>query len=467
MIFNKSNFKYLIMIFGYLISFQLYAEYFPITHHTCSLRGKRKTMEDAHFPKIDTKSKDLDKPCILQNGSYVYGLFDGHKADRAAKYCAEFFPQLLNKYCTTENLKNPLHDIFFIINNQYKTSFRETNNCTCDYWYNCLNWFTSCCCCRPNKTHPEIIPEDGTTALIALITSQHNLWIANAGDSRAVLSQQGKSIRLSFDHKPHEENELNRLKEMARDNELNPLNILQEISNPKPGSNGFFTYNILNDVNPLTGFESIQQKQIPAYKLFGEIAVCRAIGDYKYQPYVTSMPFISCHQLQGTEELLILACDGFWDVVTDQAAINLALYHLAGLKKTKGHLFSTQVGYTELAETLSDILANKALNLDSQDNITVTVILFPAALNIKAITTEYQDNSEEGIAEREEIFPSNITSWEPQSASLGPQSTSSALNSNSHNERSAFPIDNEYHKNSAFPFDKDKNPVDLDAEEFH
>jgi protein phosphatase 2C family protein 2/3 len=50
----------------------------------------------------------------------------------------------------------------------------------------------------------------GTTALAAVIWGS-TLYVANAGDSRAVLSRHGKAIELTRDHKPHEPSERQRI----------------------------------------------------------------------------------------------------------------------------------------------------------------------------------------------------------------------------------------------------------------
>ena len=50
----------------------------------------------------------------------------------------------------------------------------------------------------------------GATAIVAVIVGR-TLTVANAGDSRAVLCRAGTATALSFDHKPTQERELNRI----------------------------------------------------------------------------------------------------------------------------------------------------------------------------------------------------------------------------------------------------------------
>lgn len=52
--------------------------------------------------------------------------------------------------------------------------------------------------------------DSGCTAVVALVTKDR-LFVANAGDSRAVLSRDGKAVDLSIDHKPEDLIELKRI----------------------------------------------------------------------------------------------------------------------------------------------------------------------------------------------------------------------------------------------------------------
>lgn len=50
-----------------------------------------------------------------------------------------------------------------------------------------------------------------------------------------------------------------------------------------------------------------------------------SVGDAQYKPYVTAHPELAALDLDGDEDFLVIACDGLWDVVSeDQVA--LAVY---------------------------------------------------------------------------------------------------------------------------------------------
>ncbi|EFX61264.1 hypothetical protein DAPPUDRAFT_16550, partial [Daphnia pulex] len=50
----------------------------------------------------------------------------------------------------------------------------------------------------------------GTTAIVLLVT-KHRFYVANIGDSRAVLSRSDTAVPLSTDHKPDLPSERNRI----------------------------------------------------------------------------------------------------------------------------------------------------------------------------------------------------------------------------------------------------------------
>lgn len=127
----------------------------------------------------------------------------------------------------------------------------------------------------------------GCTAVVALRVGR-TLYVANAGDSRGVLCRAGKAVALSEDHKPQSDVELERITKVG----------------------GF--------VNQ-------------AGRVNGNLNLSRSIGDLKYKQLVnvtpqeqmiTADPDITTTVLENEDEFMILACDGIWDILSNQDAVD-------------------------------------------------------------------------------------------------------------------------------------------------
>ena len=55
-----------------------------------------------------------------------------------------------------------------------------------------------------------------------------------------------------------------------------------------------------------------------AWRVNGVLSVARAIGDRKLKEWVIGDPDVASFDLDGTEEYLIVACDGLWDVMDEE-----------------------------------------------------------------------------------------------------------------------------------------------------
>lgn len=129
----------------------------------------------------------------------------------------------------------------------------------------------------------------GTTAVIAVVVRGHEPMavIANCGDSRAVLSRSGVAIPLSQDHKPDKTAEKMRI-----------------ISAGGQVING---------------------------RVDGALSLSRAVGDLMYkqdklipqeQQKIISLPDIRVLHLRSNDQFMVLACDGIWDCLTNQQAVD-------------------------------------------------------------------------------------------------------------------------------------------------
>ncbi|XP_045785307.1 titin-like isoform X2 [Maniola jurtina] len=61
------------------------------------------------------------------------------------------------------------------------------------------------------------------------------------------------------------------------------------------------------------------------WRVNGQLAVSRAIGDAQYKPYVTARPEIVVVELDGDEDFVVVGCDGLWDVLSEDA-VALSVY---------------------------------------------------------------------------------------------------------------------------------------------
>jgi serine/threonine protein phosphatase PrpC len=117
----------------------------------------------------------------------------------------------------------------------------------------------------------------GATAAIVVI-ADNTIYTANVGDSRIILIDNGRARRLTFDHRATVASEKRAIL----------------------GRGG-------------TVFQG---------RVNGILMLSRAIGDGELARYITCDPYMTSTPLK--EDLkLIIACDGVWDVMTDQMAADI------------------------------------------------------------------------------------------------------------------------------------------------
>jgi len=164
----------------------------------------------------------------------------------------------------------------------------------------------------------------GTTAVFGMITPTH-IIVGNIGDSRSVMCRTGKTIAMSYDHKPTNPSEQSRIE----------------------AAGGSVTLSRVN----------------------GDLAVSRALGDFSYKlrqdlppeaQQVSPEPEFQCEPRQEGDQFLILCCDGIWDVMSNEEVNG---FYLDRAKENGGNL-------GKCCEDLLDL----CLERKSRDNMTAVCV---------------------------------------------------------------------------------------------
>ena len=176
----------------------------------------------------------------------------------------------------------------------------------------------------------------GSTALISLIYSKSeksdkcNLKIINLGDTRATLcNEYNIAVQLSLDHKPHLYCERSRINSLG--------GIITESTGDDPR--------------------------------IGGMSVSRSFGDLDNK-YICQTPDIFDYTLDR-ERFIILGCDGVWDVLSNQDAVDFVLDRYNLLKSEKKVLTNFKA---KSEQNIANKLADYAIARGSTDNISLYII---------------------------------------------------------------------------------------------
>lgn len=167
---------------------------------------------------------------------------------------------------------------------------------------------------------------------------RHYYITANVGDSRAVLSRNGTAIDLSRDHKPCDPKERERIEGV--------------------GGSVVWHGHVDPDGVPIPG--------AGLYRVNGNLAMSRAIGDRSERPAVSAAPEISVVPAGGADhdDFLVIATDGLWDVM-DSNDVCAYVHALLELERDGEDIERDDVAL---------MLVEEALRRGSDDNITIVVV---------------------------------------------------------------------------------------------
>jgi len=183
------------------------------------------------------------------------------------------------------------------------------------------------------------IVNSGCTACVCVLHEEHGrrlIYTAHLGDARAVLCRQGgHAARLTSlsDHKATDPHEMRRVIEAG-------------------GA-------IVNE------------------RVNGMLAISRAFGDFQLKmprlqsDVVSYIPDITSTELTDQDSFVIVACDGLWDVIEDQDAVDIVVEATRVLSTM---LPSGPNTYHYSAKILARVLVEEALARGSSDNISALLV---------------------------------------------------------------------------------------------
>jgi len=197
-----------------------------------------------------------------------------------------------------------------------------------------------------NQVEKTVLEDDtlqyqGSTAVAVVLHESEDghrtLLSANVGDSRAILSRNGRAVDLTRDHKPNEEREKARILAMGETIEWDSLSKVHRVRN---------------------------------------LSLSRAIGDRYAKPAVSGEVEIKHYPVaEDKDEFILLASDGLWDVMTSQEVVSYV--H----KRIEDELDREQISKDDrenyrlvLRRNMAKFVAREALRRGSADNICVLMV---------------------------------------------------------------------------------------------
>jgi len=269
-------------------------------------------MEDAHISTFDTNLS-------------LFGVFDGHGGSEVASYTKNIILQTItNSPHYLKDWKQCLTTTFLDIDKSLTTeqgqkalyAISKENGKSEEYG---------------SVSEDAIHFNVGCTSCVALI-SGGEIYVANAGDSRCVMGKGGAAMEMSYDHKPSNEVEMNRIIK----------------------ANGFVEDNRVN----------------------GMLGLSRAIGDYEYknsknlkmdEQLVIATPDIKVEKITDEVDFLVVACDGIWECWSSSKVVEFVY---AKLKEHKA--------LSEILDNLFEAIVSPdtSQSIYGCDNMTAIIVQF-------------------------------------------------------------------------------------------
>jgi len=299
---------------------------YPVSTH--SIQGKRPYMEDEYYTN--------------HNGSFV-AIMDGHGGNAVSKYLRQNlyarYLQAKDTATTTDPPQSTVKSRKQALTSAFHTIDAEVQRIS--------HWSYQGSTAVAALFHRVHLPptDQSPTTLSRTVTY---LITANVGDSRAVISRSRQAIDATTDHKPDVPAERERIERLGG------------------------TVDWCGPVEPGTGVPIVKRRAgggrvRGVYRINGNLALSRAIGDRSEHPCVSSEVDVREFELvDGEDEFVLLGSDGLWDVFeTSQEVVDFCYRALDN---------GGEEGVEGVRKQLAEIVVQEALRRGSMDNISASII---------------------------------------------------------------------------------------------
>ncbi|OMO82687.1 phosphatase 2C (PP2C)-like protein [Corchorus capsularis] len=286
-----------------------------VTWGFTSVIGRRKEMEDAVavIPAFISCKCDHVGGCTALGSRtsaeispiHFFGVYDGHGGSQVAKFCAERMHGVIAEELDREMVEHSGWQRRWEV--AFSSSFERADN---------------------EIVTAEVAPDMVGSTAVVVVLSGCQIITSNCGDSRAVLCRGTQTIPLTVDQKPDRQDELMRIER-----------------------------------------EGGRVINWNGARVFGVLAMSRAIGDRYLRPWIIPVPEITFMTRTDEDECLILASDGLWDVMTTEEAGEVARRLLR--RRRRALMMADGVS---AAQAVADNLTEIALGRNSSDNISIIVV---------------------------------------------------------------------------------------------
>jgi serine/threonine protein phosphatase PrpC len=311
-----------------------------LSYSAYSIQGERQYMEDEYF--------------VEQNGRFA-AVFDGHGGGSVSKYLRQNL--YANFQAALPQSASKKYSAAIDITNQNDVNTKRVEESTMAQQYS--NSQSSIVASALETAFDKVDNEvgsishwsfQGSTALAIAIhenihgndddtASTRYIVAANVGDSRAILSRGRTAVDLTKDHKPNDESERDRIESLGG------------------------TVDWCGEVNS----KGHPIEHTGVYRINGNLALSRSIGDRSERPWVTNAVDIT-HFLVDEERdaFVLLATDGLYDVMSSRDIVTF-VHDL--MDRT-----TNPERRQELRHDIAKYVAEEALRRGTTDNVTVLVL---------------------------------------------------------------------------------------------